>query len=406
MKTALIIPFHNRPEYLRKCLNSLPPFKCTVILINDCSTDLNSIEIANSFTLKGANVELHNFPKNAGIKGSLKYGFDYAFKSHDVVINLDADCIVAPNFWDILKHADSKIPVSGINSTNYDRGKLRNPIIKETKTTVIKRHANGQCLLLNKSTYKKYIEPALSKSGNWDFNVSQLCDQVLCVKPSLVQHIGVVSSMGHGIFGEPDVALDFPKIQLPDVTLFGIDAHDPKGIIRAAEISQRHIEFGDVKIITERLFKGREGYSEFCIKEMWKYVKTSHVLVIHSDGYIQNPWAWKDEWLSFDYVGAVWDWYNEHQNGNGGFTLRSSKLLNIIKEWEVTKEIIEDDYLCRTMRPVLESKGIKFAPVEVCKKFSIEGYGIKPQYNIYNGEFGFHSYNPQRLPYPPLPKKR
>ncbi len=408
MKVALIIPFHNRPECLKKCLASLPtsPKGTTVILINDFSTDLLAIEIANTFTLKGAKVELHNMPRNAGIKGVLKYGFDYAFKMHTHVINLDSDCIVADNFWDILDYTGTHQIISGINSTNYDKGKLRNPIISESKNFVEKRHANGQCLALTKLTYKKYIEPALSKPGNWDYNVSELCKSVICVKPSLVQHIGVVSAMGHNIYGEPDVALDFPKIKLPDVTLFGIDAHDPVGIKRAAEICQRHIEFGDVKIITERLFKGREGYSVFCIKEMWKYVKTSHVLIIHADGYIQNPWAWNPDWLQYDYLGAVWDWYNENQNGNGGFTLRSRKLLNIIKDWDITKELIEDDYLCRTMRPVLESKGIKFAPVEVCKKFSIEGYGIKPQYNIYNGEFGFHSYCPQGLPIPPLPKKK
>lgn len=402
MKIALLIPFFNRPEYLRKCLASLPPYPCTVILINDCSTDPTSLDIANNFTLKGANVELHNFPKNAGIKGALKYGWEYAFKKHDIVINLDSDCIVKSDFFTTLLALREKH--EGIVSAFNSSDNRRNPVIKEHSNYLIKKHCNGASLCVTQELYSTYIQPSLSKAGNWDYNTSLLAGSCVVAKPSLVQHIGMVSSMGHSL--EPDVALDFPKIKLPDVTLFGIDAHDPVGIKRAAEISQRHIEFGDVKIITERLFRGREGYSEFCIKEMWKYVKTSHVLIIHADGYVQNPWAWNDDWLQWDIIGACWDWYNEHQNGNGGFTLRSKKLLNSIKDWKVTKELIEDDYLCRTMRPTLERQGIKFAPVEVCKRFSIEGYGIKPQYNIYNGEFGFHSYHPKGLPYPPLPKKR
>lgn len=403
-KVALLIPFHNRPDYLRKCLASLPPYKgLTVILINDCSTDPMAVEIAHGFTLKGAKVELHNFPRNAGIKGALKYGYDYAFKNHDIVINLDSDCIVTADFFTRILELRTKHSqiVSGFNSMDV----TRNPILTTKLDHLIKKFANGACLCVDKRLYKSFIEPSLSKSGNWDYNTSLLCKEVVVAKPSLVQHIGMVSSMGHSL--EPDVSIDFPKIQLPDVTLFGIDAHDPIGIRRAAEICQRHIQFGDVQIITERLFKGREGYSKFCIKEMAKYIKTSHVLIIHQDGYMQNPWAWNPDWLQYDLIGANWDWYNEHTCGNGGFTLRSKKLLDIISKLDLTEFHPEDDIICRNLRPFLEEKhGIKFAPAEVCKKFSIEGYGLKPHYNKYNGEFGFHAYSVGGLPYPPLPKKK
>ncbi len=188
------------------------------------------------------------------------------------------------------------------------------------------------------------------------------------------------------------------KIQLPNVTLFGVDAHNPAGLLRASEICQREIEFGAVKMITERIFpganrnEGRINYSRFMIKDLNSHFDTSHVLTIHDDGYVQNPKAWDDEWLNWDWLGAIWDWHNIHQNGNGGFSLRSKKLCEILaKDTNITELHPEDDMVCRKYRPYLEAKyGINFAPVEMCKQFSIEAYGLRPEFQVYGGEFGFH----------------
>lgn len=196
-------------------------------------------------------------------------------------------------------------------------------------------------------------------------------------------------------------------IHLPSVTLFGIDAHDPEGLLRAAEICQRVIKFGAVEMITERLFSGREAYSRFCIERMNEYVNTSHVLIIHADGYVAKPEAWNAKWLQYDYIGGVWDWYNEYQVGNGGFSLRSKKLLQILSSLDLTgiDPHPEDDVICRQLRPWLEKKcGIRFAPVEVAKKFSIEGYGLRSDLCRYKGEFGFHGYDVRGLPIPPIRK--
>lgn len=190
------------------------------------------------------------------------------------------------------------------------------------------------------------------------------------------------------------------KLHLPDVTLFGVDAADPAGLLRASDICQEEIQFGAVKMITERIFpgstreEGRINYSKFMIKDLASHFSTSHVLTIHPDGFIQNPKAWKVNWLEWDYIGATWDWYNHHQCGNGGFSLRSKKLCDVLAaDDHIDDYMPEDDRICRKYRPYLEEKyGIKFAPVEVCKLFSIEGYGLAPQFRVYNGEFGFHGY--------------
>ena len=201
--------------------------------------------------------------------------------------------------------------------------------------------------------------------------------------------------------------MDMPNkqlLQLPTVTLFGIDAHDPKGLTRAADICLSMASFGAVNIITaHNYFRGREGYSKYCIEKMDAEVQTEHVLIIHPDGYIQNPNEWDNSWLQYDYIGATWDWYNKNMVGNGGFSLRSKKLLSVLSQIDTSMLNLhpEDDFICRKIRYWLEDEhDIKFAPVEVAKRFSIEGYGLKPNYNVYRGEFGFHGRYVSGLPIP------
>ncbi len=181
------------------------------------------------------------------------------------------------------------------------------------------------------------------------------------------------------------------KLQLRTVTLFGIDAHDPEGLAKSASICMGYTDFGSVKMITDRLFYGREGYSEFCIKHMARYIDTAHVLIIHPDSWIVRPEAWTDEFLQYDYVGATW-WHKDNLNvGNGGFTLRSKKLLDILATLDINCHP-EDVVICRDLRPWLEREhGIKFAPEELANRFAIEAGGVIDK--RYNGAFGYHGHN-------------
>ena len=60
-----------------------------------------------------------------------------------------------------------------------------------------------------------------------------------------------------------------------------------------------------------------EGYSEFVIRELHKYVDTSHCLLVQWDGYVLNPKSWLPQFLDYDYIGAPW---NGNVVGNGGFS--------------------------------------------------------------------------------------
>ena len=108
------------------------------------------------------------------------------------------------------------------------------------------------------------------------------------------------------------------------------------------------------------------------VKEIGQHITTSHVLVSQWDGYIINESAWKKEWLDYDYIGAVW---SDGVVGNGGFSLRSKRLMDALKDDRFNAPFFpEDEKICRDWRKVLESEfGLKFAPPEVASDFSIEG---------------------------------
>lgn len=195
------------------------------------------------------------------------------------------------------------------------------------------------------------------------------------------------------------------KLQLPNVEIVSINTHNPIQSIKAIEYSSKHIQFArktlfsDIPFSTKEIqniiipsFKTREEYSVFCIREMHKYIDSEFVLIIHDDGFVINPHLWTDEFLEYDYIGAPWpggsDGSTQGRVGNGGFTIRSKKLLLAIKDF--TEMDINEDWLIGvTKRDILENMGIKFAPVELAMKFSLELPIAECEYNLEN-TFGFH----------------
>lgn len=215
MNVGIIIPCYNRPEYLKRCLESVVASDLTfakgVIAVNDASTDpevhytlLPYMGIWIPFLVRGHYI-------NKGIKQVLLENIDSYFSDgFDIVVTLDSDAIVKPNWLQVLLKLKAYHPnhiVSGFNSMNTNKdGSLRNPIIEEYADYYLKKHCNGINMCMNKYDYETHIRPALQKPGNWDFNSTNKNGFIIS-KPSVVQHIGLVSSMGHN--DNPDVAYDF-----------------------------------------------------------------------------------------------------------------------------------------------------------------------------------------------------
>lgn len=196
--------------------------------------------------------------------------------------------------------------------------------------------------------------------------------------------------------------------KLNNVTLLGIDCIDINRLIKAAEICCKDFEFSEVKLLSSipsdnknvikiKTIGSFREYSQFVLKELNEYIDTDFVLIIQHDGFILNPTAWDDEYLKYDYIGAPLLVEDKLVVGNGGFSLRSKKLLELLqKDDDIKIEVTSSDRYAENedwiisviMRKYLESLGVKFAPVELAHKFSFEK---NKEYGAYwSDQFGFH----------------
>ena len=175
------------------------------------------------------------------------------------------------------------------------------------------------------------------------------------------------------------------KIKLPDVTLICLTNQKFDEHKKAIDKSCEGIDFGGVKLIWDEKITNINKWNYEIIYSLYKYIDTSHVLLIHADGYVTNPNLWNPDWLEFDYIGAPWllpgDDYSyrsedgEIQRVGNGVSLRSKKLMELIatRPWkEYYGNTNEDGFICCHNRKWLESQGCKFAPLEVAKHFSKE----------------------------------
>lgn len=152
--------------------------------------------------------------------------------------------------------------------------------------------------------------------------------------------------------------------------------------------------FDKVKIITE--INNLLDYNIFCVEKLNGVIDTDFVLLVQSDGFILNPELWKDNFLNFDYIGAPWPWHGVC--GNGGFSLRSKKFLEVSSTLKYIKYhpeydlCPEDNFLCLSNynRDFMINNGIKFADVETALDFSFEHSIFNFPNKTIKNSFGFH----------------
>ncbi|QBR01047.1 DUF5672 family protein [Paraburkholderia pallida] len=191
-----------------------------------------------------------------------------------------------------------------------------------------------------------------------------------------------------------------PFPDLSDVTICAVDTINPAFAARALDISMSQCRFGDALLLTHEAVSTRArivkidrlqsivAYSTFMIKQLGRYISTPWVLVVQWDGYVVDGSQWTEAFYQYDYIGARWLNAKEGiEVGNGGFSLRSSKLLKALADerFATGTERLEDVLICNTWRSVLENDyGIRFAPAELADRFSYE-YAVPAR-----PSFGFH----------------
>ncbi|THD71659.1 MAG: hypothetical protein E7813_05095 [Bradyrhizobium sp.] len=209
-----------------------------------------------------------------------------------------------------------------------------------------------------------------------------------------------------------------PKLKLPSVTLITVTSVDIEKTNAALLHCCTCAEFGAVKMLCSQPPRLRHpqiqyiaipsidflGYSRFIIEDLNKFVETEHCLIVQADGFIVDPARWQPRFLKFDYIGAPWPEYvglngpghqrfrfGKNRVGNGGFSLRSKKLLEATAQIRFDQLNLpiksEDIVICHYYFADLRSAGIRFAPSTLAARFSIE---IATGNATLNSVFGFH----------------
>jgi hypothetical protein len=195
-----------------------------------------------------------------------------------------------------------------------------------------------------------------------------------------------------------------PKLRLKDVTIAVADCVHPQLAARALEISLDKVEFGDAVLFSDTATAGRfrtvpipavrsmDDYSRFCLYELGKRTTTPFVLVVQWDGYVIDAAAWTGQFLRYDYIGAP-GFSSEAMRhrpwivGNGGFSLRSRRLLDAVATLSPLEGIAEDRLICEVYRKTLEEDhGIRFAPEALADRFCF--FQRDPR----GATFGFHGF--------------
>jgi hypothetical protein len=200
-------------------------------------------------------------------------------------------------------------------------------------------------------------------------------------------------------------------LALPDVTIVCIDNVAQELARMALGDTLRHIDPAEVwfwsdtragpigaDLLLEKWApmpfheRGKEAPDQVLWYQVAFVIETSHFLTVQWDGWATNAEAWTDEFLAYDYIGAPWWWHPPgSQVGNGGFSLRSRRLMQFLAEHRVEfpYRYPEDDAIGRHYRPRLEAAGFRFAPPEVAMRFSFEHPPADPRVKRAKS-FGFH----------------
>jgi len=127
------------------------------------------------------------------------------------------------------------------------------------------------------------------------------------------------------------------------------------------------------------------AYSAFLLGGLVDHVTTSHCLVVQWDGHILDARRWLPDFLDHDYIGASWPQFGDgHDIGNGGFSLRSRRLMALCRDPGFRASHPEDIAIGRVNRAWLEDRGMRFAPRALADLFAAERAGDP------GTSFGYH----------------
>lgn len=217
----LVIPTYQRPAYLAQTLATvLKALDKNVFttLVDDGSTDRGVIPECQKFVAqaskKGYKAEILA-GDHVGVSANMVRGIEHALRHPDLndqltpetlIITLDSDFVVKPNFFKrlrwLMQNCDHKTIGTGFNA-------IAHPILAQYDGYAVKRSIGGGNQAYTLTAYATMVKPAMI-NNLWDWtvvaNIKQRAGRLLCVTPSVCQHIGTESLLGHP---NADKAVDF-----------------------------------------------------------------------------------------------------------------------------------------------------------------------------------------------------
>lgn len=200
------------------------------------------------------------------------------------------------------------------------------------------------------------------------------------------------------------------KLHLPEVTLCAVSSVNVNATIAAlarcdAKITFSHIVLltdadasilPDVKFSLELIkiapLRSSKAYSEFILNTLVDYITTPYCMIVQWDGHPVQTELWDPKFLECDYIGASWPQFSDGRDvGNGGFSLRSRRLMALCKSPEFEKVHPEDMAIGRTNRSWLEIHGMRFATRSMADQFSAERSSNTRHTFGYHGVFNMAS---------------
>lgn len=191
-------------------------------------------------------------------------------------------------------------------------------------------------------------------------------------------------------------------LNLNNVTLLCVETREPElahwaidkclsgtqfaKVVLITNLDRVSIKRADIEYVQAPPIKTTKDYSELLLTGLDQYVEGSHVLVIQWDSFVIHPELWTNSFLTYDYIGAIWPHHPTTAVGNGGFSLRSVKLLQAMKKPGFVKRHPEDYCICVDNKEFLKQEcDIRFAPTGVAEQFAVERAPWHPT-------FGFHGF--------------
>lgn len=182
-----------------------------------------------------------------------------------------------------------------------------------------------------------------------------------------------------------------------DVTLVCIDCLHIDAAVASMKATLNRIQFKHAVLMTScpcdyehtikiDPIKSLSDYSAFVINDLHARIETCHALIVQHDGWVIDGSKWDESWKEFDYIGGNTFWTepgSDGKGGNGGFSLRSKRLLEAMSHGYVDVKYEDMFYSSMPHRRYFESIGMKFATRRIQQSFALDNQD-------YSGQFGHH----------------